>query len=85
MTKPKHPTAKSIRQGQQIYLVYKRDGLFPTVMTVSIGSTKTKIPPLGEIIKIMPVNLARTKLIKYGNDFIFYSRKRAHTAARELS
>jgi len=81
MAKPKHPTTKSIRQGQTIYLVHKYH--CPVIQGVFIGRKKTALPPPGEIIRVMPVNIARRKLEELGNDFIYYSIKRATTAARK--
>lgn len=92
MAKPKHPTAKTLRQGQTVYHVVdssiwmgeeNNDGV--QVIGYFMFSHKTPLPPVGSRIESMPVSHARNALIRVGisNKTMFYSRKRAESAARE--
>ena len=83
MTKRKHPTKKSLRQGQTVYLVskvHRRSWNDPEeVFRYFLYSHKTPLPEPGCIIEKMPVSLLREKMHIWGAENIFYSRRRAET------
>jgi len=84
MAKRKHPTVKSLRQGQTVYLISKSISSFDgpyEVIRWQLHSHKTPRPELGCIIEKMPVGLLRENLHRWGND-AFYSRRRAESECR---
>lgn len=92
MSKPKHPSPMTLRQGQTVYMVWSHcDWNLKTITNVvrhyQIGSPKTRIPEFGEMI-INPVNINYFRKMMTGNPRriadMFYSRKmairRAHSS-----
>jgi hypothetical protein len=79
VSKPTHPTARSLRQGQTIYvpaLVF--DGHYGgIVVAFQIGNTDTPLPPegceLGSIVN-------RAYVRRGPMQIMYYSRKRAESA-----
>lgn len=90
MAKPKHPTLKSLRQGQTVYLVsdpsfMRRDNSPKTVTTYHLYSHKTPLPPEGFIIEKLPVSNLQRAIRQYGQQVMrdfYYSRGKAEAAAR---
>lgn len=79
MAKRRHPTPKTLRQGQTIHIVSRSLTSFNgpcQVVTYHLHSHKTPMPPLGCVIERMPVDHLRPMLDHFGSD-IFYSRRRA--------
>ena len=88
MAKPKHPTIRSLRQGQTIYLVpYPYDGEIWTVVKYRLYSHKTPLPPKGQMIEKLPVTKVKESLkkITFNNNQVFYSRKKAQSRADMLN
>jgi hypothetical protein len=97
MAKRLHPTSKSIRQGQTIYLVFrdysKGYEAPPKIDTIYIHSQKKELPPKCCVIQEMPVSRMREILINgedkfssrsAGNQCFYYSSKKALTAYKKL-
>ncbi len=89
MAKRKHPTAKSLKQGQTIYQVvddsFMMDRKVPKrVVKHFMYSHKTLLPPIGTIIEKMPVNsiqgFAKRNGFRMKN--WYYSKKLAESAAK---
>ena len=89
MAKPKHPTSKTVRQGQTIYVV---EWIFPnpTVRIITeefLHSHKTPLPPEGCVIEFPSVRLYKKFLTAHPhlNDAYFYSKRKAKRALAELN
>ena len=87
MARKKKPTAKSIRQGQTIYLVYRDwqtpEGM-PVIKPIFVASDKDPFPPPGMIATAFPRWFVAHRLDEGENRNCYYSRRRASTAARAL-
>ena len=89
MAKPKHPTLRSLRQGQTVYCVVDDSFLMGEkkpkyVMKYFMYSHKTPMPPLGQIIEKVPISNIK-KAIRLHNISMenwYYSRKTAERAAK---
>lgn len=87
MTKPKHPTIRSLRQGQTVYCVVDdsfltRKKLPKYIIKYHMHSHKTSLPPGGQINYNLPVSTLR-KCIELGRinpKNWYYSRKLAENA-----
>lgn len=89
MTKPKHPTARSIRTGQTIYQVccYYDRGYVPFIGSVTVGSKSTPDPSRGDRASTASPRYLRRALS--GMDpwlrmYLFYSPRRAETFRKQL-
>jgi len=90
MSKPKHPTARSIRQGQTVYrvvdpIIWEDDDTGPKyVVSYFIYSHKTPLPGEGEQVKRMSVSRLRRAFTRLGLSYktLFYSKRRAEAAAK---
>ena len=91
MAKRKHPTVKSLRQGQTVYWVSDDIGDNYRVSKRVVGyfmySHKTPLPPIGSIIEKMPVSRIRGFAMAYKGSMknCYYSRKMAEGAARNIN
>ena len=90
MAKPKHPTLKSLRQGQTIYWVVdesllKEEGT-KHVVSYLLYSHKIDVPPPGRAVEKLPVHFVKNAISKHRIDMrnVFYSKKRAESAAKIL-
>ncbi len=89
MTKPTHPTLKSLRQGQTVYCVVNDSFLLGEkkqkyVVRYFMYSHKTPMPPPGQLISQVPVSNMQ-KAIRLHNVSMqnwYYSRKKAEKAAK---
>ena len=91
MTKPKHPTVKSLRTGQTIYQVCVNDagGANPAAFgrQITVGSKRTPYPRLGDWVIEAPVDYLRNILATMPDwlkGYVFYSKKRAERFAKQL-
>ena len=75
----KHPTLKSLRQGQTIYSVISSAFGHSTVTKVFIHSDNVETPEDGTPYKEVPVRQVRAWIHVFGNNKLFYSRRRAET------
>jgi hypothetical protein len=92
VSKPKHPTVKSLRTGQTIYQVGVNDagGANPSafVRQISVGGERTPYPELGDLIIEAPVDHLRDILAtmpEWLRGYVFYSKRRAERFANNLT
>jgi len=89
MAKRKHPTFKSLRQGQTVYYVIDDSFLYDEkrtkyVIKYFLHSQKTPCPPRGQRIEKLSVSNLKKALRKYNinTKYWFYSKKKAEAAAK---
>lgn len=88
MAKPKHPTVRSLRQGQTIYCVVNDSLLYgevvpKRVVSYFLYSHNEPLPPLGCIVERLPVSNIKRAIKEYQTNMrvFFYSRRRAEKCA----
>lgn len=91
MSKPKHPTSRSLRQGQTLYYLADDSLLFNKKRPIRIEkyflhSHKIKDSPLGQIVDELSVYNLKRAIEKYriSTRHWFYSKKKAEAAVRTL-
>ena len=89
MTKPKHPTAKTLRQGQTIYSLGYNGPMHAPYTVHSFFVQSQKAPPPEPYVSVsgMPVNFIRENNTHWSSVWwdIFYSRRRAEAKAKRLN
>lgn len=90
MSKPKHPTSRSLRQGQTLYYIVDDSHALgkrtpARIKQYFMYSHKTKIPLFGQVVRKLSVNgLKKIIEMRYTNTKLwFYSKKKAEAAVRE--
>jgi len=76
----KHPTLKSVRQGQTIYLVYGPGyASIPDISQVFICSNNIPDPEEGSMYSEIPVRQVKNWITIFGNKNLYYSRRKAES------
>ncbi len=83
----KRPTPLNLRQGQTVYVVEFVSEYFEMVELKKrfLYSDKTFLPPKGCRIRKWPVGLMKKALRIFGNESIFFSRRKALREVEEIN